>query len=210
MTEIERTKIFEEVHFKAHGMLGALSRTHLRNKEDQEDALQGLYIKFFLNLHKYDAGRGAKIETWLYRIAKNYFSDRISIHGTHSRHFYTCDTSEMQIAAPIPWSAEEGDEKDRLIAVIRGAVLSLESPRERAVIQLKYFDGMGCGEIGEKLGISSAAVRQLLTRTRRKILGRLGNICEGKDKKARKAGLPSEVLKAESDVKDLCEISRIF
>jgi RNA polymerase sigma factor (sigma-70 family) len=170
MTELDRKTIFEEVYEKTGKNLNTLARRYIINREDQEDALQGLYVKFFLNLHKYDPKRGAKIETWLYNIAKNYFCDVIQNSTKYHKYFHTYDTSLMEIEAPPQTTLEDEIEKQQRVSRMWSEIDSLKVEKEKSAMKLKYADGILDMEIAKILGVSHDSARQLLTKARKKLL----------------------------------------
>ena len=106
---------------------------------------------------------------WLAVVARNVGRD-LARHNSWSTTVDTIALAHVPANVVVLDEVVARDEGARLARALRGL-----SPRERAVIRLRDFEGAPVVEIAELLGISENAVRQQLFRARR----RLANVYVG-------------------------------
>lgn len=130
----------------------------LGDHSEAEDALQDAYLK----AHQALVGGGfsgeATLETWLYRIVTNSSMD-------------TLRRRRARPARPLE-ASDELAPTDGLVAEARVALRELDEwlgdlpPEQRAVVVLRFVEGMTSGEAAEVLECSEGAVEQRLVRAR--------------------------------------------
>jgi RNA polymerase sigma-70 factor (ECF subfamily) len=138
-----------------------ICRTKLQNHAEAEEAAQDVFASVWRNAGKWEPG-GAKVTTWLYRIAANRCIDLLR------RRRVTVDIDA--IAEPVDETADSEAaqmlaDRHRLIAT---AMEGLSGDQKRA-IELVYFAEMKQGEAAEMMGMTLAALESVLRRARTKL-----------------------------------------
>ena len=150
------------VFIRRHGAyVMHICRTKLQNEAEAEEAAQDIFASVWRNAGKWEPG-GAKVTTWLYRIAGNRCIDILR------RRRPTTDIDA--IAEPIDENADI--EADQMAAdrhrLISKALDCLSHDQKRA-IELVYFGEMKQNEAAEIMGIKLAALESVLRRARNKL-----------------------------------------
>ncbi|MBI2933619.1 MAG: sigma-70 family RNA polymerase sigma factor [Planctomycetes bacterium] len=118
-----------------------------------EDLAQEIFVKIHEELHRFKFE--ARFSTWLYRIAVNHAinkANEIERHGHIREQAARERACEERPAAP---SARFEDERV-------GQAIDALSPKLRAIIALRYLDGLSYGEIAEVLEVSVGTVKSRL------------------------------------------------
>ncbi len=135
-----------------------ICRTKLQNEAEAEEAAQDVFASVWKNAAKWQPG-GAKVTTWLYRIASNRCIDLLRKRRP--------TTTIEAIAEPADDNADI--EAAHMTAdrhrLIRTALDALNKDQKRA-IELVYFGEMKQGEAAELMGITLAALESILRRAR--------------------------------------------
>jgi RNA polymerase sigma-70 factor (ECF subfamily) len=133
------------------------------NHEDARDILQDTMVKALTSLNLYDAAY--PFVTWLYRIATHKSLDFLRKRKVEMRRLVfedkvdpeslaeTASPIDEQIAAKLDWD------------IVEGCMDNLD-PRYRAVLLLRYKDGLSYKEIAGALGIPMGTVKVILHRGR--------------------------------------------
>ncbi len=146
-------RYYPKVLDKCYGMVKNLSQS----KELAEDILS----KAFEKLPSFR--QQASFSSWLYSITYNHCID--FLRERHRVHY-----SEWNEKNEIPDLAEEPE--DDVVEVDLDKVLGILDqihPEEKALILMKYQDGLSVRQIGEAMRISEAAVKMRLKRARTRI-----------------------------------------
>lgn len=102
---------------------------------------------------------------WLAVVARNVGRDMV-------RHNALSTTVDNDVLAAMPGSEAVPDQViAREDAARLASAVRVLTPRERALIRLRDFEGAGIPELAEYLGINENAVRQQLYRARRRLAG---------------------------------------
>ncbi len=136
----------------------------LRSPEEAEDALQTTYLNACRSLNQ---GTRPKVgSAWLLRIAQNVCFGRMRSSGRRGRLEQAQDITilEETVAAPERSS-------DALIG-LTDALCSLPE-RQREAILLREWQGLSYHEVGQRLGLTQAAVETLIFRARRSLAAAL-------------------------------------
>ena len=150
------------VFIRRHGAyVMHICRTKLQNEAEAEEAAQDIFASVWRNAAKWEPG-GAKVTTWLYRIAGNRCIDILR------RRRPTTDIDA--IAEPIDENAdiEAGQMAADRHRLISKALDCLSHDQKRA-IELVYFGEMKQNEAAEIMGIKLAALESVLRRARNKL-----------------------------------------
>lgn len=131
----------------------------LGDRLDAEDAAQEVFLKAYRNLRRYDAER--PFVNWLLKIASNHAID----HLRRRRARPATDLTEVEAAAdasPGPEAALALDERREMVMETTRRL----SPKDRALIVLRYWYDYSYEEMAAALSLSTSAVRSRLHRAR--------------------------------------------
>ncbi len=146
-----RTEQFEEIYSKYSNTLYRIALTHLLSKEDAEDAVHDVFIKYMHSIPCFFSEEHEK--AWLIRVTVNHCHDLARKRNIRSH-------SPLEEAHAI--TAEIGGSD------VMEAVLGLEDTY-KTPIMLHYFEGYTIEECARILRISVSAVKMRLTRAREKL-----------------------------------------
>ena len=146
----------------------------VRRPEDARDVYQEGFLRAYRNIQRFRFE--CSFYTWLYRIVTNVALDYLRRRNT--RREEQAPPSSPEVAGrdffdQQPEPAVSANPEKRLLGrelarQIRGA-MSLLSPRERMVFELKHYHGMRLRAIGEMLGTSEETAKNSLFRATRKL-----------------------------------------
>lgn len=164
---------FEELVRRYQGRLVRLFHHIGPSPEVAEDLTQEVFLRIYRSRAKYEPG--AKFATWIFTIAGNVARNAARSHGRR-REIAEADTrrsrddSEGNLLTKVALDASglmparlvEGEERAEMV---RQAVDSL-GERQRMALMLSRFENMSYVEIAEAMGLTSKAVKSLLSRAR--------------------------------------------
>ncbi len=126
----------------------------LYSSEDQEDAVQEVFIKAYQNIQSFDTER--KFSTWLYRIAHNTFINVIKKKGREPVSFFDFDTF-IRIPVKNEHTIEDvvmtEEDKQKLSKFLKDLPLKYREP-----LILYYFEDMEYREIADVLHIPISTI----------------------------------------------------
>jgi RNA polymerase sigma-70 factor (ECF subfamily) len=140
-------------------------------RELAEDLVQEVFLRVYRARKTYLPG--AKFSTWIFRIANNIASNAVR-DRSRRREYQMVEFSGSQAAVPamdqlavassstLPARRLEGTERAEMV---RQALDSL-SERQRMALLLSKFEGLSYQEIADTMGLTTKAVRSLLSRSR--------------------------------------------
>ena len=153
----------------------SLCRRVLRNHASAEDAAQETFLKLWEGAAKWRSN-GAKIETWLYRVASNACLDRLRQKKREAPE----EAGDVQIDG-APSAVDRLSANDRKRAV--EAALAALPDKQRIVMTLRHYQELTNIEIAATMTMSVEAVESLLSRGRRSLkdalAGRREELMEG-------------------------------
>lgn len=167
---------FREIVRRYEGMVYALALRIVRKHQDAEEIVQDTFLSVARRINTFQ-GR-AKLTSWLYRITLNW--TYMKIRKTKQEHAILMDDlvsrefNDVQETRLINMSnnSEENAINGELSAGLEAAIGKL--PEEyKAVFMLRDVDGLSNTEVGRILGISPAAVKSRLHRSRLMLRKRL-------------------------------------
>jgi RNA polymerase sigma-70 factor, ECF subfamily len=139
-----------------------------RNWEDTEDALQETFLKVFIHLNRFE-GRSS-FSTWVTKIAINV--SLMILRKKRANKELSIDTSGGDFKSDDRWeprdcreSAERSCVRHERAELLRKAICRL-NPTLRSALELQHAQECSIQEIGDSLGISSAAAKSRLLRAR--------------------------------------------
>jgi RNA polymerase sigma-70 factor (ECF subfamily) len=141
--------------------------------EVAEDLTQEVFLRIYRSRAKYEPG--AKFSTWLFTIAGNVARNAARSHGRR-REVSEVDTKRavddsapnllagiaLDASSLMPARVVEGEER---ALMVRKAVASL-GERQRMALMLSRFENLSYVEIADAMGLTSKAVKSLLSRAR--------------------------------------------
>jgi len=161
---------FEElVERYQHRLLSFLYR-HVDSRDDAEELAQEVFFRVYRTRQSYRAQ--SRFSTWLFAIAKNLARNvQRARHRKPVVHLYDQD-GDLGPLRPVEQiihaSADPPErrlEQEELAMVVRRAVEGLKR-RQRLVILLNNFEGIGYDDIARAMGLTPQAVKSLLWRAR--------------------------------------------
>jgi len=156
-----------------------LATNLLRSPEEANDIYQEAFLRVYKNLHTFRFD--CSFHTWLYRIVSNLCLDALrkrkvrreesSVVETSEGLLDRMDAVEEQRADGNPARRLESQQlKERIQEVLGGL-----TPRERAVFEMRHYQGMRLRTIGEVMGTSEEAAKNCLFRATQKMRAALGD-----------------------------------
>jgi RNA polymerase sigma-70 factor (ECF subfamily) len=152
-----------------HRVVGIMHHL-LGNREEAEDLAQEVFLRIYRNRLKYSPT--AKFSTWLFTIANN-----LALNVLRSRQRKPTVPLPVQESGPLGPRPQEqlavaqaptpahGLKQRELAEVIRRALDTLND-RQRMAVVLNKFEEMNYAEIASVMGLTSKAVKSLLSRAR--------------------------------------------
>jgi len=145
--------LWEELYEGLYKELMAYGVRMSGSKELTEDLVQEAFVKALMNAETLEDLSPSKRRAWLYRTFKNLFFDR-----------YRRAILEKEYEQSLQREPKE----DYGIQEIENAmVLQSIAPLDRAIFQLRYFDGYTAEEISRMLALPPGTVRSRLSRCRK-------------------------------------------
>ncbi len=165
---------FEELLRKYQPRLVRLMRTIGPKPDLAEDLAQETFMRVFRARHSYEPG--AKFSTWLFTIAANVARNAARSQGRRqevneidapptadgSRAVGILAATALDASSLMPGRLVEGSERG---AIVRQAVEAL-GERQRTALMLSRFENLSYAEIAETMGLTTKAVKSLLSRAR--------------------------------------------
>lgn len=132
----------------------------LRDEEAARDAMQDIFMKIMLNLSGF--GERAQFSTWVYSITYNFCID--VIRKRKGKNLFTEDIEKA------PDIAEEVSDEWLLDLEVRYLKRIMEALPigDKAVLMMKYHDGMSIREISEAINKSESATKMQISRAKEK------------------------------------------
>jgi RNA polymerase sigma-70 factor, ECF subfamily len=128
----------------------------LRDRGEAEDLMQQVFINLFGKARDYDPDKGSAV-AWITRLA--YFQALNRRNFLSNRQFYVgtdFDSEVDSLAGEFDLEQEVGSKRNR--EQILRAMEDL-TEKQRATLELSFFEGMTLREIGERLGDSLENIR---------------------------------------------------
>ena len=147
--------MWEELYEDHYKELVAYGTRISGNKELAEDLTQETFVKALMNADTVMDLSPSKQRAWLYRTFKNLFFDR-------------CRRAVLETEYAQNLQVEYAEDRG-MQEVENAMVLQSISPQERAMFQLRYFDGYSAEEIAQMMNLPPGTVRSKLSRCRKYI-----------------------------------------
>jgi RNA polymerase sigma-70 factor (ECF subfamily) len=141
-------KIYRFVYFKTF------------HRETAEDVTSDVFMKVLERIRQFDASRGT-FSAWIYRIARNTVID-------HYRTSHPAEDIEDGWMVSSSMSIERDAEARAVLEKVQDA-LRLLKPEQREVVIMRVWEGLSHKEIADILGMTESNVKQIFSRTIRKL-----------------------------------------
>lgn len=164
---MERTPMPQELGappeaVRAHGAaLRALARALLGDSAAADDAVQETWVRYLERPPSAGAGLGG----WLTTVLRNLVSNRRREEARRTER-------ERAVARPEQMDAHDLSEREEALRAVVEAVLTLEPPY-RAVVMLRWFDGLAPREVAAQLGLAPGVVHTRLARAHAQLRAKL-------------------------------------
>ena len=145
--------MWEELYEDHYKELVTYGTSMSGSKELAEDLAQETFVRALMNAETVEELSSGKRRAWLFRTFKNLFFDRYRRAVLESEYTQS-------------WQGEYAE--DPGIQKIENAMLLRSiQPQDRAIFQLRYFDGYSAEEISRMMDIPPGTVRSKLSRCRK-------------------------------------------
>lgn len=153
-------KKFSEIFDKFCNDIYRLAYSYTHNKEDSEDIVQFVFLKYLDNINKISTDDVA-IKKWLIVVTINKSKDFYK--SSWKKHVTNYDSEKELDLASI---------SDKEFIDLHNTLVSLPK-KYRIVFHLYYFMGYNTNEISKLISVKESSVRQLLSRGRKLIKKRM-------------------------------------
>jgi len=157
---------FERLYRCSRDDVYAYVASLLRDAPAAEEVTAAAFERAYRKRNRFDPQRGEP-RAWLFGIARNAALDELRRRGRQAE--LTAEPADLQSLG-----AEEGAEHSERRLAVAGALERLQ-PRERELIALKFFTGLGNAEIAQVLGTSESNAGTKLHRA----MTKLREACDG-------------------------------
>ena len=156
-------KAFKKELIPVKDRLFRLAKTMLQNREDAEDALQEVYMKFWKNKEIIEDLKSP--EAYAMKVMKNFCLDKIK--GRKNKHMVEIKESNIGSENITPFSMVSFDNlKDLMLKLF-----STLPEQQRMIIHMRDIEYYSYEEIEEVTGINVNAIRVNLSRARKNVKG---------------------------------------
>lgn len=153
-------RLYAELYDPVCRFVGA----RVRSSEDVEDLVATVFGRVVAGLDGFDPGRGP-VFAWVLGMARHAVTD-------HQRRRAAFGGARVQAASTDDLEGSLADDRpDALGALVRDeearavrAWIRRQDEATRELLELRYGQGLGCGEIARLLGLSEAAVKKRCAR----------------------------------------------
>jgi RNA polymerase sigma-70 factor (ECF subfamily) len=152
---------FEELYRTSRDDIYAYVSGMLRDRSAAEDVTAQAFERAYRRRGSFDPSRGSH-RGWLFGIARNAALDELR---RRKRHTELADDPIDEIASGAHDEAVEAAMRRSVLS----AALATLTPRERELITLKFFGGLGNAEIAEVIGVSESNAGTRLHRAMEKL-----------------------------------------
>jgi len=150
----------------------------LGNRDEAYDLSQEVFLRVFRTIDRFRAD--ASLKTWIYRITINQASNRRRFWSRRNRVAQVSLDAHTEVHGE-PTAPSEASSPHRILASkelvehLAGALDALPFD-QRTVIILREVEGLAYDEIAQALDIAIGTVKSRLTRGRRSLRARLGEV----------------------------------
>ena len=178
---------FEELVRRYQSKAYGIALGMLHDPEDARDVVQDAFLKAYRNIGHFR--RGSSFYTWFYRIVVNLSIDRLRRRSRSAQLEYDDALKRPEVHGSKgeelePYHADSDparnlERKELAEEIVR--CLQALSPKHRAVVVLREFEGLSYKEMAATLGISIGTVMSRLFHARRKLQALLSEYLADED-----------------------------
>lgn len=151
---------FAELYRRHYGLIATLIGQRVRsNSALAEDLTADVFMKAWAKITTF-TWTGTSIRAWLCTIARNVVADHFKTAATRHLTFVDHITLLTDAWAPLVSNPEDTVLSSLAVDDLHNA-LSEITPRQQAVIRLRFLGGMSVSETARTLGTTDAAVKTL-------------------------------------------------
>lgn len=175
---------FEELIIRYRSLLTRVARRYVSSLADAEDMAQDAFVRAYVKLSKLKPG--VPFKNWIIRITVNLCLDRIRKLKRHPE-----ESASQMKQEDSTWlermlgdhSREEAKRKSeaRNARELLKKVLPKIAPKDQAVLQLLYGEGLDVSEVADLLGWTEVNVRVRAFRARRTLKRELETLIDGNE-----------------------------
>ena len=162
---------FEELVAKYQGRLVGILTHLISDRDKAQDLAQEVFLRIYRARQRYVPT--AKFSTWLFTITHNVASNSLRKSSRRKEVNLTSSPSGSMPVRPLESMAKENSAlmparqllQSEMSTVMLEAIQQLNE-RQRMATLLSKFEGMSYIEIGEAMGLTTQAVKSLLSRAR--------------------------------------------
>ncbi len=158
--ETQASRCFDLLYRRYASKIFSKCISLLKDEVLAEDATQEIFTKIFLNLARF--GEKSQFSTWVYSITYNYCIDFLRRKKKQMDIF----SDEMEKTPDVP----EDEVSDKVLLELElgrlKTVLENLPPGDRAILLMKYQDGMQIRDIAEVLDKTESAVKMKIKRAK--------------------------------------------
>ncbi len=155
------------LYFRHSAKVNSLALKNGLNPEKADEAVQITFLQLYRKKHLYNPEHEAI--AWLYVIAKSEIRD---LRRRESK-FKSNLNDPDQVLSQIPSSAPNVDEHFESQKEVDKALQTLK-PQEKAALEMRYLQDKNFSEIAKALKTSEGNIRQIISRTLRKLANKGG------------------------------------
>lgn len=160
--EFQASVCFRILYSRYSGKIYSKAITMLKDEKLAEDAVQEIFTKIFLNLHKFNGK--SKFSTWVYSVTYNFCIDFIR-RGKKTKNLFVDEIEN-------PPDLADDDIPDEALLQMEVSqlrkVLAALPDGDRSILLMKYQDGMAIKDIANIIGKRDSAVKMQLKRAKEK------------------------------------------
>jgi RNA polymerase sigma factor (sigma-70 family) len=169
-------EVLAEIYDRFSHLVLGLCLKYLRNTQDAEDAVSGIFAGLVNDLQKH---RVKHFRSWLYVYSKNYCLMELRRRSTRLKK--ELDLNEAVIVYMESDGMAHLKEKDEQESALREAISSLSEPQEMC-IRLFYLENCSYAEISKTTGYSANEVKSHIQNGKRNLKIRLESAGNERDK----------------------------
>jgi RNA polymerase sigma-70 factor, ECF subfamily len=175
---------FEELILRYRSLITRVARRYVSSLADAEDLAQDAFVRAYQKLAKLKPG--VPFKNWVIRITVNLCLDRLRKQKRHPE-----ESASQMNQEDSTWlerrlgshSKEEAKRKSeaRDARELLRKVLPEIAPKDRAILQLLYGEGLDVSEVAELMGWTEVNVRVRAFRARRTLRSALEALIDGQE-----------------------------
>ncbi len=175
---------FEELILRYRSLITRVARRYVSSLADAEDMAQDAFVRAYQKLAKLKPG--VPFKNWVIRITVNLCLDRLRKQKRHPEESASQMNQEDSTWLERRLGGHSRDEEKRKSEArdareLLKKVLPEIAPKDRAILQLLYGEGLDVSEVAELMGWSEVNVRVRAFRARRTLRSARESLIDGRE-----------------------------